>query len=163
MRVVKGPPELRRPALSVMRLILASLSFVLCAGAQTPMPSVTWEGFYERVGAEGVVFSPQMKELAGKRVRLRGFSVEHPGIEGGLFLTRFPHEDPHGVEEHDLPFDAVAVIWRKDIALPPVPPRPTVEGVLRLGNRAVSEGEVVTVTLEDATPVIERARSKRKR
>ena len=146
-----------------MRATLGALIFALCASAQPSAPSVTWEGFFERVGAEGVVFSQQMIELSGKRVRLRGYSVEHPRIEGGLFLTRFPHEDPHGVEEHDLPFDAVAIVWKKGLRLPATPARPTVEGVLRLGNRAVGVGETVTITLEDATPVIERSSAKRKK
>ncbi|HEV7763484.1 MAG TPA: hypothetical protein VGQ76_00645 [Thermoanaerobaculia bacterium] len=124
-------------------------------------PVVSFEKFYASIRAEGLTFTDEMKSLDGKRVRLRGYAVDHPRIENGLFLTRFEHEDPHGVEEHDLPFDSVAVIWKKDIVLPPIPRRPTVEGVLRLGNRTFGESQVVTITLEDATPVVPEADAKK--
>jgi hypothetical protein len=129
-----------------MQAFILALSLLLT-------PVIQFETFYASIRAEGVKYSNEMKDLAGKRVRLRGYSVGHPRIDGGLLLTRFEHEDPHGVEEHDLPFDSVAVLWRKDLELPPIPRRPTVEGVLRLGNRRFGESQVVTVTLEDATPV----------
>lgn len=117
------------------------------------VPTIRFENFYSSIRAEGLTYSDEMKALDGKRVQLRGYTVGHPKIDGGLLLTRFEHEDPHGVAEHDLPFDSAAVLWRKDIELPEIPRRPTVEGVLRLGNRRFGESQVVTVTLEDATPV----------
>lgn len=124
------------------------------AAANESAAVIGWDMFYESVRASGLTFSEGMKALEGRRVRLRGHSVGHPRIEGGLLLTRFEHEDPHGVEEHDLPFDAVAVLWRSGIDLPPVPRRPTVEGVLRLGNRRIGEDVIVTVTIEEAVPVV---------
>ncbi|MBV9493234.1 MAG: hypothetical protein JOZ54_03225 [Acidobacteria bacterium] len=117
------------------------------------VPSLEWGTFHSSMTAQGITFSDPIKALDGQRVRLRGYAVTYPRLDGGLFLTRFEHEDPHGVEEHDLPFDAVGVVWRKGIALPPVPRRPTVEGTLRLGNRRFGE-EFVSMTLEDAVPVI---------
>lgn len=116
-------------------------------------PVIRFDAFYSSIRANGLTFTEEMKTLEGERVQLRGYAVAHPRIDGGLLLTRFEHEDPHGVEEHDLPFDSVAVLWRKDVELPPVPRRPTVEGVLRLGNRTFGESQIVTITLEDATPV----------
>ena len=116
-------------------------------------PVIQYETFYASVRANGLTYTDQMKAWEGKRVRLRGYAVANPPLDGGLFLTRFEHEDPHGVAEYDLPFDAVAVVWRKDLELPPIPRRPTVEGILRLGNRRFSESQIVTITLEDATPV----------
>lgn len=116
-------------------------------------PVIHFEKFYGSVRADGLTFTEEMKTLEGKRVQLRGYAVGHPRVEGGLFLSRYEHEDPHGVDEHDLPFDAVGVLWRKGLELPPIPRRPTIEGVLRLGNRTLGDSEIVTVTLEDATPV----------
>lgn len=127
---------------------------ILLLIAALTIPTITWETFYATIGATGVRYSDPMRALEGKRVQIRGYAVEHPRLQGGLFLTRFGHNDPHGVEEHDLPFDATAVIWRKGIAVPPVPKRPTIEGVLRLGNRSFGPDQVVTMTLEDAVPVI---------
>lgn len=120
------------------------------------VPPIDWPQFFATVGATGVTYSDTLKSLEGKRVRIRGYSVNHPAPTGGVYLTRFGHSDPREVDEHDLPFDAVAVIWRKDLEIPPVPVRPTVEGTLRLGNRRFSADEVVTVTLEDAIPVVTR-------
>lgn len=145
-------------------MIRTFVLFALLATTAADAPSaavVTWGTFYSSVRAEGLTFSERMKELDGKRVRLRGYAVTHPRIEGGLLLTRFEHADPHGVEEHDVPFDAVAVVWRKDLELPPVPRRPTVEGVLRLGNRRFDDHVVVTVTIEHAEPVVLGQRSRR--
>ena len=77
-------------------------------------------------------------------------------VPRGLLLTRAPfaESDPYEPDtELDLPYDTVGVVWRRGIALPPVPSRPTVEGTLRLGNRTLS-GQVVTILLEDAVPVV---------
>jgi hypothetical protein len=73
-------------------------------------------------------------------------------VPGGLLLTKSSFSDPHAVDETDVPFDAVGILWRTGIALPPVPARPTIEGTLRLGNRTLGE-QVVVLTLEDAVPV----------
>lgn len=138
-------------------MIRTLVLFALLATTAADVPSaavLTWETFYSSVRAEGLTFTGRMKELDGKRVQLRGYAVTYPHIEGGLLLTRFEHADPHGVEEHDVPFDTVAVVWRKDIELPPVPRRPTVEGVLRLGNRRFDDHVIVTVTIEHAEPVV---------
>jgi hypothetical protein len=135
------------------RLLLLLAFFATSAATPAPAPAIEWEGFHASVGAQGITFSDRLKALDGQRVRLRGYAVTYPRLNGGLFLTRFEHEDPHGVEEHDLPFDAVGVVWRKGVALPPVPRRPTVEGTLRLGNRRF-DGDIVSMTLEDAVPVI---------
>ncbi|MBK5259262.1 MAG: hypothetical protein JJE51_06695 [Thermoanaerobaculia bacterium] len=117
-------------------------------------PAIDWPRFFSTINASGVTYSDELKALEGKRVRLRGYSVLYPKPDGAIFVTCFGHSDPHGVEEHDLPFDAVAVIWRKELEIPPVPLRPTVEGTLRLGNRRFGENEVVTITLEDAIPIV---------
>jgi hypothetical protein len=98
-------------------------------------------------------------QLDGHRVRLRGYAVANPPIEGGILLARWEYTDPHEVDETDIPFDAVAVVWRKSINVPLVPRRPTVEGTPRLGNRDVGP-VIVSITLEDATPVLPNATSR---
>lgn len=130
------------------------LSTLLFPAAAEPPKAIAWEMFYESIRASGLQFTDRMMALHGRRVRLRGHAVSHPRIAGGVVLTRFEHADPHGVAEHDLPFDAVAVLWRAGIELPPVPRRPTIEGILRLGNRRFGETVVVTVTIEDAIPIV---------
>lgn len=141
--------------------VVLSLLLILEPGASRrpapalPPPEISWASFFASVTTQGVIFSEQLKALEGQRVRLRGFSVVNPPLPGGLVLTRIPfvESDPHGPgAELDLPFDAVGVVWRETIALPPVPRRPTVEGTLRLGNRSLG-GQIVVMTLEDAVPV----------
>jgi len=136
-----------------MATILLRLLLNPAAADHSSAAVITWETFYKSVRAEGLTFSDRLKSLDSKRVRLRGYAVNHPRLDGGLFLTRFEHEDPDGVDEHDLPFDAVAVLWKESIELPPVPRRPTIEGVLRLGNRRFDDDVVVTITIEEAVPV----------
>src|SRR5262249_3849533 len=84
--------------------------------------------------------------------RLRGYSIRTPQAPGALFLSReaFASSD---AEETEIPFDVVGVVWRKGTVIPPIPARPTVEGVLKLGNVEIGD-QVVSVTLEDAVPVL---------
>jgi len=62
------------------------------------------------------------------------------------------YDDPHDVDDTDVPFDTVAVLWRKGITVPPVPSQPTVEGVLHLRNYDAGP-VIVPLRLDDATPV----------
>ncbi|MGZ7042711.1 MAG: hypothetical protein ACXVH7_13040, partial [Thermoanaerobaculia bacterium] len=117
--------------------------------------SITWPEFFGRISSEGLTYSDKLRGLEGKRVQLRGYALRGARIDGGLLLTRFPEMEPHEETELEVPFDAVAVIWRTSIKTPPVPARPTVEGVLRLGNHTWS-GLTVAVTLDDALPVVSR-------
>lgn len=144
-----------------MTNLLLSILLVLgpggAAGRPAPAPpTIDWPEFFASVSTtQGVVFSNRLKALEGERVRLRGYSVTKPPIPGALLLTRIPYaeSDPHqDGDELDLPYDAVGVVWRKAIAVPPVPRYPTVEGVLRLGNRTLGR-QIVVVILEDAVPV----------
>ena len=112
---------------------------------------ITWPEFFAHATPHGLEYSAKLHQLAGTRVVLRGYSVAKPAIDGGILLTHFPYSEPHDLDETDVPYDAVAVIWRKGIALPPIPRRPTIEGTLRLGNRSHS-GQMTAVTLEDAVP-----------
>jgi hypothetical protein len=119
-------------------------------------PTIDWPEFFASVGTRGLVFSDRLKALEGQRVRLRGCSVLRPEWSEGLLLTRFPfaESDPNDPEDVlDIPCDAVGVVWRRGIAVPSVPERPTVEGTLRLGNRTVSS-QRVAILLEDATPAV---------
>lgn len=134
--------------MNVLFLLLA-----IASAPGEPPPLLRWSAFFASVATSGVTYSDDLVALEGRRVRLRGYAVGHPSVDGGLFLTHFEHEDPHGVEEHDLPWDAVVVFWREGLEIPPLPRRPTIEGVLRLGNRQV-EGTSVTITIEDAAPVV---------
>ena len=84
-------------------------------------------------------------------MRVRGYSISAPRIPGALLLAREPFA-ASDAEETEIPFDAVAAVWREGIDLPPVPARPTIEGTLRLGNREIG-GQIVSITLEDASPV----------
>ena len=124
----------------LLRLLLAIVLSALCSHLAAT-PSVA------------LFYGDRLKALDGKRVRLRGYSVRFPEVPGGLLLTREAFSDPHAVEETDVPFDAVGVLWRPGLALPPVPDRPTIQGVLRLGNREVGE-TIVAIAIEDAEPVV---------
>lgn len=119
--------------------------------------AISWSDFFSRVTPRGIEYSAALRRLAGARVVLRGYSVPVPPIEGGILLTRLPYSESAEVEETDVPFDAVAIIWRKDIELPPIPRRPTIEGTLRIGNLTHS-AQTVVVTLDDAIPVIDDSR-----
>ncbi len=151
-----------------MATILLSLLFILEPGAAgrpasssaAAPPVIDWPDFFTSVSARGVVYSDRLKALNGKRVRIRGYSVVREGWKGGILLTRVPYvqSDPHGPDaEFDIPFDTVGVVWREGLKLPPVPERPTVEGVLRLGNRTLAE-QIVALSLDDAVPTVPGAR-----
>jgi len=145
--------------------IVLTLLFVLEPGASgrpaflsatsTP-PTIDWPQFFSSVSTHGLVYSDRLKALEGRRVRLRGYSIARPTIPEGILLTRIPfvESDPHADEDDlDIPYDAVGVIWRAGLAIPPVPQRPTVEGILRLGNHAIGS-QRVAILLEDAAPVL---------
>lgn len=125
--------------------------FALLLATALSAPVIQWPQFFSAVSTRGLTFSSTLRRLEGHRVRLRGYSVAWPEIDRGVLLTAMPYGDPHEVEETDVPFDAVAVVWRDGMALPPTPRRPTVEGTLRLGNRDVGP-VIVAVTLDDAVP-----------
>lgn len=114
-------------------------------------PLIDWPEFFSFVRPARVEISAKLRQLDGKRVRLRGHSLLEPQPRGGVFLTRLPAGRLHPDDFDTLPWDAVAVLWRPGLELPQIPNRPTVEGVLRLGNRQV-EGENVFLLLEDAVP-----------
>jgi len=122
------------------------------APPSSPAPTIDWPDFFASVSTQGVVFSERLKALDGRRVRIRGFAVAYPTVPGGLLLSKDPFSDPHAVEETDLPFDAVGILWKPGLRIPAVPARPTVEGVLRLGNRKVGD-QIVAIVLDDAAPV----------
>jgi hypothetical protein len=147
----------------VIRIALLLLFASTSSGASAPAPpppcSISWDDFYARVSTLGLEYSATLHDLEGKRVRLRGFSIPFPKVPGGVLLSRNPYSDPHDVDETDVPYDAVGVLWREDLALPPLPGRPTVEGTLRLGNHDLGE-QTVSVLLEDAVPVLPDATGK---
>ncbi|MFA6956856.1 MAG: hypothetical protein WC538_13390 [Thermoanaerobaculia bacterium] len=140
--------------MSRISLAILSLALSIPLSAAPASPRIDWPGFFPRQSATGVTYSEELRKLEGKRVILRGYAVSLPAIDGGILLTRFQHDDPHDVQERDLPFDAVAVIWNDAVDVGPVPVRPTVVGTLRLGNTRVGD-ETVVVTLEAAQPWIE--------
>lgn len=113
--------------------------------------AISWSELFSSATPHGIEYSEKLRQLAGTRVVLRGYSVTNPPIEGGILLTHFPYAEAHEIEETDVPYDAVAVLWRKDVALPPIPRRPTVEGTLRLGTR-IHSGQSTAITLEDCMP-----------
>jgi hypothetical protein len=140
-----------------MKLVLPGALFVslcLSAVAVTTPPRIDWPRFFSKIGATGVVYSDELKKLDGKQVILRGYAASLPAFDGGVFLNRFQHDDPHDVAESDLPFDAVAVVWDSTIEVGRVPIRPTIVGTLRLGNRTFGDN-AVTITIESARPWIE--------
>ncbi|GAC1394870.1 MAG: hypothetical protein NVSMB68_11280 [Thermoanaerobaculia bacterium] len=112
---------------------------------------ITWSDFFTRVTPHGAEYSDKPRQLAGTRVVLRGYAVANPPIEGGILLTQFPYSKSLELEETDVPYDAVAIIWRQNFEIPPIPSRPTIEGTLRLGNRTHS-GQTTMITLEDCVP-----------
>ncbi len=147
-------------------LILSVLLILEPGAARRPAssapepPTIDWPELFASVTVRGVVYSDRIKALDGKRVRFRGYSVVREGRKGGILLTRVPYveSDPHGPDsEFDIPYDAVGVVWRDGLKVPPVPERPTVEGTLRLGNRTVAD-QIVVLSLEDAVPTVPRDR-----
>lgn len=112
---------------------------------------IDWPMFFAKVSTQGVDYSDALTALDGKRVILRGYTVTYPKIDGGLLLAKDPYSDPHDVDETDVPFDAVAIVWKKDLQLPPIPRRPTIEGTLHLGNRAFGS-QIVLLTIDEAEP-----------
>lgn len=135
----------------VFAAVLVSLSL---ARSQTPAaaPAIDWPQFFAHVGNEGLVYSDVLKSLEGKRVRLRGYAILEPAVPGGLLLGRDAAPALHDVDEVEVPYDAVGVLWRKGLKVPPPPARPTVEGILRLGNHDLG-GQIVAILIDDATPV----------
>lgn len=115
--------------------------------------AISWSELFSNVTPHGIEYSAKLRQLAGTRVILRGYSVTNPPIEGGILLTHFPYSEAHEIEETDVPYDAVAIIWRKGIDLPPIPRRPTIEGTLRLGTR-IHDGQATAITLEDCVPAL---------
>lgn len=138
---------MKRAALSLLLPLLLAAPRLLAAAP----PLLDFDRLFARVAVTGAELAPDVKALDGARVRLRGWAVHEPRPEGGLFLTRTPVQRLHPDDEETLPWDAVAVVFREGLELPPVPDRPTVEGTLRLGNRRVGV-ETVILVLEDAVP-----------
>lgn len=123
-----------------------------------PLPHIGWDDFFAKVETTGATYSDRLKELDGQRVVLKGNAVLEPMPEGGLYLTRNPEARLHPDDEDTLPWDAVGVIWRKNVRVTRVPSRPAIEGTLRVGNRQVGT-ETVILVLEDAIPHLEKARA----
>lgn len=145
-------PARRLAFLCVLLLFVAGSGSAGARRALPPVERIDWPGFFSRVSIQGLEYSDRLKSLEGRRVRLRGFTIPVPAVPGGLLLGREPFA-ASDAEETEVPYDVVGVIWRTTIIVPPAPARPTVEGVLRLGNRILGD-QAVAVTLEDATPVI---------
>jgi hypothetical protein len=148
--------------LCVLAIVLALTSSPASASSKSiePVPpTIDWPDFFSSVKPEGVVISDRLRQLDGKRVRIRGYSLAEPAPKGGLFLTRLPAGRLHPDDFDTLPWDSVAVLWRPGLPLPAVPLRPTIEGTLRLGNRMV-EGENVFLLIEDAVPATSRKPAK---
>jgi hypothetical protein len=121
------------------------------------VPSLDADALFAKVGPTGAEFRREVKALEGKRVRYRGYAVVEPVPEGGLYLTRLPHERLHPDDAETLPWDAVGLRWRQGLSPAAVPRRPSVEGTLRLGSARLG-GETVILVLEDAVPWLPAAR-----
>ena len=141
-----------------MRKLLAAA--LLCSAAPLfaadALPHLTWNDFFARVESTGATFSDRLHALDGTRVVVRGYAVRDPRPAGGLYLTHFPEAKLHPDDEDTLPWDSVGVVWRKSARIPEIPAQPTIEGVLRLGNRELGT-ETVILVLEDAVPHVEKA------
>jgi hypothetical protein len=137
-----------------MNLAAALVVLLAASGpAAAPPPSIAWPEFFAHIGNQGLEYSETLKALDGKRVRLRGYAIPTPGVPGGLLLGRDASSELHDVDEIEVPYDAVGVLWKKGLALPRIPARPTVEGRLRLGNHRLG-GQAVAILIEDAIPVV---------
>lgn len=124
--------------------------------APDSLPHLTWADFFAKVETTGATYSERLKALDGQRVVLKGNAVQDPKPEGGIYLTRNPEARLHPDDEDTLPWDSVGVVWRKGFKVAAVPPRPSIEGTLRVGNRQVGT-ETVILVLEDAVPHREKA------
>jgi hypothetical protein len=147
-----------RRACAVAWALFLFVLFPPSATAQTAadaLPHLAWNDFFSKVESTGATFSEHLKDLDGKRVVIRGYAVVDPRPPGGLYLTRFPEGKLHPDDEDTLPWDSIGVVWKKGAKFPSVPKQPSIEGVLRLGNRDLGT-ETVILVLEDAMPHVEK-------
>lgn len=151
---MKQPLSFRLAALGP--LLAAALAF-----AADELPRLTWPQLFSKVSATGAEFSETARSLEGKRVLLRGHAVARGASAAHLYLASSPAAPLHPDDYDTLPWDAAGVVWRKGLALPQIPPRPTIEGTLRLGSRKLGE-ETVVLVLEDAVPFVPKAAAARR-
>lgn len=103
-------------------------------------------------GRRGLEFTPEARQLDGKRVRLTGFMVRQTQPVPWCFLlspiSLSLHEREYGLAE-DLPPSALHIFYPR--SLPPVLPwerRPLVAtGILSLGNREEADGRISAARL----------------
>lgn len=103
-------------------------------------------------GRRGLEFTPEARQLDGKRVRLTGFMVRQTQPVPWCFLlspiSLSLHEREYGLAE-DLPPSALHVFYPR--SLPPVLPwerRPlVVTGIFNLGNREEADGRISAARL----------------
>lgn len=120
-----------------------------------PPPGVThlaFGEFFGPVGARGLVLSPKLRALDGKRVRLLGYMVRQETPQPGvLLLAPRPlrlHEPEYGLAD-DLPA-ALAYVFLSPSSAKPVPFTPgplLLTGVLSVGNRPEPDGRISLVRL----------------
>jgi hypothetical protein len=118
---------------------LAFLSLAVAAGAA--QPEIRFDQFYAGSSAQGAVFSPVARSLAGKRVRVVGYAAPPYRAEAGFFvLTQTStHICPYCNSDPDWPIDVI-VVYPRDTAQAPRGTAPVaVEGTLEIGPRLDAE------------------------
>ncbi|MEG4642908.1 hypothetical protein VB636_08900 [Paracoccus sp. APAP_BH8] len=121
--------------------------------ATTGTTFLDFDELYSKIGVLGLEFSPKLADLAGQRVRMRGYlAPAYHGDPGPLVLTRTPFAACSDCgTDHDWPADSVFIFPAAEQA-GFAPGRLTeVEGVLEHGALRLADPDVLSlVRLRDA-------------
>ena len=152
-------PRASRPCLLLVLALPISAAWGE-APAPSPEPSanqaaateIRFDEMFNPIGPGGLEYSARLRNVEGRRVRLRGYMVAREAAPPGTFLlTPLPvqlHETEYGLAD-DLPPTTVLVeapVWQGRT----VPHRSgllTVTGILQLGNREEPDGRISSVRL----------------
>jgi hypothetical protein len=136
------------------RAVLAALgTLVLSRKADAAPPALTFEELYSAFGVLGMTVSDRVRELTGKRVRMRGFMAPPLKAEADFFvLTSIPMAlCPFCSSDADWPSDIVVVYLGQKQTFVQVNATIEVEGLLEYGSWTDPEtGFVSLLRLADA-------------
>lgn len=117
-----------------------------------PLETIQFHEFFSKISVEGLEFSPKLKALDGKPVRLIGYMVQQEHMSPDhFFLAARPLKlcpDCGGLTT--LPYDVVRVNVvgaKSSVPLRYISGRVTLTGILSLGNREEADGTVSLVRL----------------
>lgn len=148
------PPSLLSGAARFWRIAAACLLALCLTGtARAATPTLSFDTLYASYGVLGLEFSDQVKNLSGKRVKMRGFMAPPLKAEAQFFvLTKMPMAlCPFCSSDADWPEDIVVVYLSKRQTFVQNNTIIEVEGVLEHGSWTDPEsGFVSLLRLRDA-------------